>query len=438
MPHKTLWSSLVTIALLYIATGCAPPERIRSSTIKMPTTERSAIEAHIRDGHPVAVNVDGDEFEIIEGCLPDDFQYAYTAVETKTEVKTIKSLGDLEAIAPVGEVMTLEGKVNNQQSLQLEWRVVGIHRLRGMPDDLQRQEGPCAEVTHIISAAYHGAFTLTEGNRQAAQGKINTPVGDGSGSIESQEDTLISDGDFGSCLENRLRSSAPPRGCGSIVEVELSSVKFKEPVEVSEEEKLQEEPKRGYSPWLGKRKVQEQGYTSITEEVSQPEDDYSLAINAGIYNSGIGLSLGWMFAPGHELGTGVSGWIHFSTATIEGDPLFAAQPEIDFSYRYYWDGLTKGPFAGIHLGSGWYQIEATLEEPNTVIAVGRFSSARFNVGYRLQANSFIATTRIGYAAFAYLEAEVDDREGAQAIFDASGPLRNEGSLDLELSLGWTF
>ena len=183
--------------------------------------QRLDLEATMRDGIAV-VSYDCQSLRLLKECHIEG-GYGYMGLARKEDVIQLENADEVRANLPAfGASLTAE--LSRGSTLDLALLMVGKRRtpVRGATSSDLR--GDCGEATHFVRGAYIGAFSMqtgTEGRLKAAAELF------GSGADAShQSSKLVSrkDGDPRQCLNAKPESKDAPRGCRSILRVELTQL----------------------------------------------------------------------------------------------------------------------------------------------------------------------------------------------------------------------
>jgi hypothetical protein len=203
------------------STGKCKPggEASKSLVVEWPMGDRAALEGRVKSTL-VAVRYRNCEMELITNCSVQG-SYKYISVTPKSENVRITNADELYAKIPIGAVK-LEGKLERDGELNVDMVLVGRHeadRYRFQTSDL---EGRCEGATHVVTGLTVGSFVFYSGAGAdiGIGGEVKgTGIEAGAGSTASRE-LLSRDGDPAACVQT-ADTSAPPVGCGALLQVEV-------------------------------------------------------------------------------------------------------------------------------------------------------------------------------------------------------------------------
>jgi hypothetical protein len=203
------------------STGKCKPgnEASKSLVVEWPMGDRAALEGRVQE-KLVAVRYRNCEMEMLTNCSVEG-TYHYLQVTPKQETVTITNADELYAKIPIGAVK-LEGKLERDGELNVDMVLVGRHeadRYRFQTSDL---DGRCEGATHVVTGLTVGAFVFYSGAGAdiGLGGEVRgTGIEAGAGSTASRE-LLSRDGDPAACVQG-ADTSAPPVGCGALLQVEV-------------------------------------------------------------------------------------------------------------------------------------------------------------------------------------------------------------------------
>jgi len=185
--------------------------------VEWPSADRLELETLAKQG-VVVVSYAGCEMRLLSRCQAPG-QYRYTAATPKEDTVSIKNSDDLWASLPMGAA-ELEGKLAAAGELNVAMMMVGRFT---SPEPTVHQDaltGACDGATHVLSGLTVGAFDFFAGAAATVGGGAKV-MGAGAGARStSARETLTRDGDRAAC--DRGGEQAPPRGCASILRVEVA------------------------------------------------------------------------------------------------------------------------------------------------------------------------------------------------------------------------
>jgi hypothetical protein len=187
--------------------------------VEWPDTARGKLESLARRGL-VAVHYEGCELQVLGRCRVKSGAYGYSSVTRKQSRITIRDADDLYASMPVGAVR-LEGKLQSAGQLNVQMTIVGRYETGATGVSKDDLEGECSDATHLVAALTVGSFTFFAGaDAEVAGGASIGSAGAGGRSTAARE-TLQRDGDEAACSRSTAADTAPPEGCGALLQIEV-------------------------------------------------------------------------------------------------------------------------------------------------------------------------------------------------------------------------
>lgn len=197
--------------------------------VEWSSASRGHLEA-LRAKHVVAVRYTGCELELLPQCEVRGGHYGYVPLTPKRERVRVRNEDELYANIPLHAV-SLAGKLRTAGELNVKMAVVGRFEAASTvvsKDDLQ---GDCDGATHVIAGLTAGAFSFFAGT----EGEAGADVGVGSlragGSTKSHSEVLNEDGNAEACARATASDTAPPFGCGALMQVEVVALGAPRPPE---------------------------------------------------------------------------------------------------------------------------------------------------------------------------------------------------------------
>jgi hypothetical protein len=197
-----------------------------------PASEKSRLESLLAT-RTVAVAYSGCDLRIVEACRLDG-GYDWRQTTLSTDAVEINDADELYAKLPIGAV-SLEGELSRSGRLAVETTVAGQFERTGPPLPLIERKGPCAEVTHFVSAVSIGAFKLKSGGALGARGGVDAYGAGARVDVKRSEVVLREAGAPESCVD--ATPDAPASACRSPIQIFLQEAKRK----LTHEERLARE-----------------------------------------------------------------------------------------------------------------------------------------------------------------------------------------------------
>jgi len=201
---------------------CSADRALTPYLIKLPSTERGALEARLQQGL-VLVKYSGCELEMVPDCVaPPSLAYSYLAVTPKNDVVKLTSMDALYASVPIGAA-ELAAKLQSSGEIRIEVVSAGRYEVAATKIALSSLSGAgCQRATHAIRALTVGAFRLFAGQESMAGGGA-TAFGTGVSASRSREGSELSrDGEIDRCFASAEPDAAAPRsGCGALIQAEM-------------------------------------------------------------------------------------------------------------------------------------------------------------------------------------------------------------------------
>lgn len=188
--------------------------------VEWPAAERGRLESQLLKG-PVAVRYEGATIDLVPACRPTG-TYAFVPMEPKSEHLVFGSALDLDASFPLGAAR-LGARLEAGKQLELTTRLVGRFELEssGVTREL---DSKCQGATHMIAAVTVGAFRLYSSATLSSGAAARIAHGVGAGGDSEQKRSIVNaDGSPDKCAEGSAQG--PPRGCGALIRLELSSLR---------------------------------------------------------------------------------------------------------------------------------------------------------------------------------------------------------------------
>lgn len=193
--------------------------------VEWPDTARGKLESMARHGL-VAVRYEGCELEVLARCKVKSTAYGYSPITRKESRITIKDEDDLYASMPVGAAR-LEGKLKSAGQLNVAMTIVGRYEAAATGVSRDDLEGECGEATHIVAALTVGSFTFFAGADAHVAGSAGLGSAGAGGSSAAARETLQRDGDEAACARASASDTAPPEGCGALLQIEVMPLRAK-------------------------------------------------------------------------------------------------------------------------------------------------------------------------------------------------------------------
>lgn len=199
------------------------PEAARPLVLDASAQLRLDLELAMREGVAV-VRYDCASLEVLPRCKLEG-SYRFAGVNRKEEVIRLSNADQIAANLPLG-VASLRGKLKRSEALDLAMVLVGRQSTshRGLLRSADTFGDGCEGATHLVQAAFVGAFALNRGS----EGKVGTAVevfGAGAeGSSSTKQQNISRDGDVKACHASSPEASAPPSGCGATIRLDLIPV----------------------------------------------------------------------------------------------------------------------------------------------------------------------------------------------------------------------
>ena len=187
--------------------------------VEWPSADRLELETRAKQGL-VVVRYSGCEMSLLPRCAAPG-NYAYVAATLKEDTVSIRNSDDLWASLPMGAA-ELEGKLEQAGELNVVMAMVGRFIAPAAAVHRDALEGECDGATHVLSGLTVGAFEFFAGAAATVGGGASVLGVGAKASSHSRRETLTRDGDRAACEHGG--DGAPPRGCASVLRVEVAAV----------------------------------------------------------------------------------------------------------------------------------------------------------------------------------------------------------------------
>lgn len=184
-------------------------------------SEKADLEALVNEGRGVAVAFSGCQMRVLTQCKLKG-TYTWQRTTPSSDYVDIKNDVDLYTKLPLGAV-SLSGELKRSGSLVVQTTVAGQKRLEGLTAAEVPMEGECAQATHVVNALSLGAFVLSAGGDESAEGSADVKgIGSAGGKGSRSAHVVRSAGDAQSCAA--AADGTAPTGCSSPIQVFLAPI----------------------------------------------------------------------------------------------------------------------------------------------------------------------------------------------------------------------
>jgi len=181
---------------------------------------RADLELAMQEGIAV-VRYDCASLEVLPRCSLKG-SYRFAGINRKEEVVRLANADQIAANLPLG-FASIRGKLDRSEALDLAMVMVGRRSTphRGLRKSAEKEGAGCDGATHLVQAAFVGAFALKRGSKGEVSSAAEVFGAGAEGRSSAERETLTRDGDVEACGSSSGDASAPPSGCGAMLRLDL-------------------------------------------------------------------------------------------------------------------------------------------------------------------------------------------------------------------------
>lgn len=183
--------------------------------------ERTDLELAMKKGVAV-VAYDCKTIRMLKDCSLEG-SYEYAGVSLKEDVVQLENADEVRANLPLSGIK-LGGELERGNSIDVALVMVGKRGSTAGAVSKEVLKGTCDGATHVVRAAYVGAFAMARGSRGKVRAVAEVFGAGGEAKSESQKHTSNKDGDVTACKSSSPDSPKPPDQCQSAIRLELSPI----------------------------------------------------------------------------------------------------------------------------------------------------------------------------------------------------------------------
>ena len=195
--------------------------------------ERTDLELAMKKGVAV-VSYDCKTIRMLKDCSLDG-SYEYAGVSLKEDMVQLENADEVRANLPLSGIK-LGGELERGSSIDVALVMVGKRGSTAGAVSKDTLKGTCEGATHVVRAAYVGAFAMARGSRGKVRAVAEVFGAGGEAKSESQKHTSNKDGDVTACKSSSPDSPKPPDQCQSALRLELTPIS-NQPVAAEKQEK---------------------------------------------------------------------------------------------------------------------------------------------------------------------------------------------------------
>ena len=195
--------------------------------------ERTDLELAMKKGVAV-VSYDCKTIRMLKDCSLNG-SYEYAGVSLKEDMVQLENADEVRANLPLSGIK-LGGELERGSSIDVALVMVGKRGSTAGAVSKDTLKGTCEGATHVVRAAYVGAFAMARGSRGKVRAVAEVFGAGGEAKSESQKHTSNKDGDVTACKSSSPDSPKPPDQCQSALRLELTPIS-NQPVAAEKQEK---------------------------------------------------------------------------------------------------------------------------------------------------------------------------------------------------------
>lgn len=185
--------------------------------------ERLDLELAMKKGVAV-VAYDCKQMRLLTDCRVEG-SYDYAGVSIKEDLVQLENADEVRANLPLTGAK-IGGELSRDSSIDIALVMVGKKGSTAGEIARGALAGKCEGATHVVRAAYVGAFAMARGSRGKVRAVAEVFGAGGEAKSESQKRTSNKDGDVGACKAAKP-SAPPPDQCQSAIRLELAPIQDK-------------------------------------------------------------------------------------------------------------------------------------------------------------------------------------------------------------------
>lgn len=231
--------------------------------------ERLDLELAMKKGVAV-VAYDCKTIRMLKDCSLEG-SYEYAGVSLKEDVVQLENADELRANLPLSGVQ-LGGELERGSSIDVALVMVGKRGSTAGAVSKDALKGTCEGATHVVRAAYVGAFAMARGSRGKVRAVAEVFGAGGEAKSESSKHTSNKDGDVAACKSSSPDAKKPPEQCQSAIRLELSPIAN----QPATEETAQQKPTDTGANTCGPGEVRAKGKCTTDKDVAHrcnPKDE---------------------------------------------------------------------------------------------------------------------------------------------------------------------